>query len=36
MWEPIRVFNPDIIGIDVKKTYQFKTRCKDDMVNSVN
>jgi len=22
--------------INVKKTYQFKTRCKDDMVNSVN
>ena len=23
-------------NINVKKTYQFKTRCKDDMVNSVN
>jgi len=22
--------------INVKKTYQFKTRCKDDLVNSVN
>jgi len=25
-----------ILITNVKKTYQFKTRCKDDMVNSVN
>jgi len=26
----------DLYCYKCKKTYQFKTRCKDDMVNSVN